>query len=226
MGRVPRGAQGAVSTLPHSYGASWDRQRPHTLRQQSSAEGPTLPSGSEWEREQRRRQREAEQAQRAAERQRLVAERAAKQAHVEDRAAESDRRTHEIEQRVATLQTLLLSGLVEPSPFSLKSLRRRPQQIAFDAQGLDRPVPKPQWSDYEPAPPGFLERMFGGRQRYEADVSAARGKFEADVARAAQQDVARKRRLQDHSQQHAAAVREAERDAKPSTHNSLSWMSW
>jgi restriction system protein len=136
-------------------------------------------SGSyrDWEAEQRRKQRAREQAAKEKEQRRKAAERERANKEASERDEDAATRTRGVEQRVSGLEGLLRSSLARDPRISLDSLRRRPEVRPLDLGELGVPLPVPQWADFEPEPVRGLRRVFGGQQRHEAVVDAARQAF-------------------------------------------------
>ena len=121
------------------------------------------PPGSyrEWAAE----QRAADQAEKRAEQQRKAAERdrLAKEAIARD--DEATAKTAAVDRQVATLQGLLRASLSRDPRISLATLRQRAEVSPLELGQLARPLPAPQWADFEPEPPRAFGRMFGGQAR-------------------------------------------------------------
>jgi restriction system protein len=123
-------------------------------------------------------QRAAEQEAKRAEQQRKAGERERLAEEATDRDEEAAAKTADIERQVATLQGLLHSSLARDPTISLASLRRRMAAPPLDLGQLATPIGAPQWADFEPEPPGMLQRRFGGQKRYEAAREEATRAFD------------------------------------------------
>jgi restriction system protein len=109
---------------------------------------------------------------------------------------------------------LLRSGLGKSGAFRLDELKNDPELPRFSADGLDKPVPEPSWDDFEVRPPGFIERVFGGRQRYELEIAEARRRFSQARAAVAEENERRQRRLADLRRQHERRIGEIKEEAR------------
>ncbi|MER8158876.1 restriction endonuclease [Streptomyces sp. NPDC094472] len=118
--------------------------------------------------EARRRRQEAQQAR--------AYQRRAAQSHREYRQAEALRRTEELEAQVAALQGFLASGCQAPA-FSASSLLRTEDIEPFSSGPLARPVPMPNFAQYQ-AQGGWTasrraQAQAEARTRFERDWQAA-----------------------------------------------------
>jgi restriction system protein len=122
-------------------------------------------------------QRAADQAEKRAEQQRKAAERdrLAKEAIARDDEAAAQ--TAAVDRQVATLQGLLRASLSRDPRISLAALRRRAEVPSLELGQLARPLPAPQWADFEPEPPRAFGRLLGGQARYEAACEEAKRAF-------------------------------------------------
>ncbi len=121
---------------------------------------------------------EARRAERASRKRR--AEQAAQQ-YFADRAAEADRRSRVLADRVAELRTLLERGLRRNPRIDLAGMRAEFTQPAPDLGSVGRRAIPPDWSRYEPPPPSVVGRLAGGA-RYRQQVADARAAYEAAKA--------------------------------------------
>ena len=132
--------------------------------------------------------RAAEQASRADARAIAEAEKRRKQAYLEARQAEVAAKNTALQASIIELDELLSDTLRRDDHIDLQTLKRRPQHPAFNPGADADPLPapqqpryqaEPQWTQFEPVKPTGLAKAFGGRGRYERDVSAATERFEA-----------------------------------------------
>jgi restriction system protein len=202
-----------------SLWAELQRERAHRLRQEQLALRREAQVAA-------RARREYEQATRAAARQATADAKERKRLHAEARKAEAATMTSELQARVAQLDSMLTAGIRRRPLVTFASLKRSPSYLPFDAGGLDRPSPAPDWQQFAPAPPSGLGRVFGGAARYAREEAAARATFEAEQRRHAAAETERRRRLADRRaaydraaaaaasavQSHNASVDQFERD--------------
>jgi restriction system protein len=139
--------------------------------------------------------RQAQQAQRAAERAAAAASRDAKARHIASRRDEAERKTAEVEQWVTVLSRLLAEGIRRPARVDLRRFKRTLRSTAFDPGELENPAQRPAWSQFEPAEPGMLSTLFGGRERHQTAVARARRRFDEATTRWEQQEHQRTQRL-------------------------------
>ncbi|MEV5704490.1 restriction endonuclease [Actinoallomurus sp. NPDC052274] len=138
-------------------------------------------------------EREREQARRAAARQAAQDEREHKRLYIEERKAEAADLAADLQERIEELDSVLVAGVRRRPDASFASLRRTFQPPPFEPEGLDRPVPQPQW--VPPRPPSAVGNLFGGRARYEREEAAARQAYERERARHAAVEADRLRLL-------------------------------
>jgi restriction system protein len=194
---------------------------------------------TEWQREVARRQRLEQQQRLAAEREakrqiqadqqaaRAAARIAAldqkerKRLYIEDRKAEVASMVSELQARVAELDAVLVVGIRPLPAVTFTSLKQSPAFPAFNAGGLDRPAPQPQWEQFAPPPPSGLGRLFGGSGRHERQEAIAREAYDQACAQHAASEANRRRRLAERRREYerqaaaaadAAAARNAEVD--------------
>jgi restriction system protein len=156
-------------------------------------------------------QKERERRERQAEKDRIAAEAAA-------RDEEAVAKTEAIERRVAELENLLRSSLARDPRISFDSLRITVAVPPLDLGSLADPIPEPQWDDFAPRPPGSLQRILGGRQRYQALVEAAEQAFASAQDDRRQREAARQRMAAEAQASWATMAAEAKRKAE--AHNS------
>jgi restriction system protein len=155
--------------------------------------GGSGSSGSyrQWAAEQRAR----EQAGKRAEAERKAREREQAAAESAARDEEALRKSAALDQRIAQLETLLLSSLRRDPRISFASLKRSVAIPPLNLGTLATPIPLPQWTDYEPPPPRGLQRMFGGSQRHQNELDDAMRRFTQVQADHQQQETVRRRRI-------------------------------
>ncbi len=158
--------------------------------------------------------REKEKARRRAEREAAATERERKRLRIEQRQAEADRRTVDCEARVEELASLLTSDDPGGSAPSFGELKKSPRPPTFDPQGLNVPLPEPEWEDLAPNPPGLLDRILGGRRAYEDALDRARGKFEEQKKAHSLGETERLRKLEELRGEHARRIEESENIAR------------
>jgi restriction system protein len=152
-------------------------------------------------------QKERERRERQAEKDRIAAEAVA-------RDEEAVARTKAIERRVAELENLLRSSLARDPRISFDSLRVTAAGPPLDLGSLADPLPEPQWAEFAPRPPGGLQRILGGRQRYQASVEAAEQAFASAQDDHRQREAARQRMAAEARASWAMRTAEAKRKAE------------
>ena len=110
------------------------------------------------------------------------------------------------------MQNLLQSSLTRDPTISIASLRRHVEIPPLDLDQLAVPIAAPQWADFEPEPPRGLQRIFGGRQRYEAACEAARRAFDQAQADHRNREAQRLSQVDDARQTHDRQVADAQRE--------------
>ncbi|MFJ6724444.1 restriction endonuclease [Streptomyces sp. NPDC091281] len=143
-----------------------------------------------WAEAQRQRQRHLEaeaRQQRQREQQARAYQRRAAQSHREYRQAEAQRRTDELDARVASLQGLLAAGCRAPA-FRADSLLKAVDIAPFAPGPLARPVPMPDFQHYQ-AQGGWTANR---RAQAQAD---ARARYEHDWQQAQAAEAQRQRQL-------------------------------
>jgi restriction system protein len=158
---------------------------------------------------------EARRAERAARKRR--AEEARRQ-YFAGRAAEADRRTRELADRVVELRTLLERGLRRNPRIDLAGLRAEFTQPAPDLGSVGWRAIPPDWSRYEPPPPSVLDRL-AGQARHRQQLAAARAAYEA--ARAEYERAEAERQLRFDEARRRYATRLAEERRRVQEHNQL-----
>jgi len=108
------------------------------------------------------------QAARQAEQQRKAHEREQKLQAEQQLVASAEAKTRAVERRVEDLGGLLRHSLRSPVRLDPAKRKKRPEIPPLDLGPHATPVPAPQWTDFEPQPPGMLGKVFGGQRRHEA----------------------------------------------------------
>lgn len=160
---------------------------------------------SEWERQQAALMREQERRRREGERLAKDAERRRKQEHLESQQRAAEARTAALEQQIKALDGLLTDSLSRPA-LTFQQLKVSFEPPMFDPGPLRNPRPAPQWSEYAPAEPRGLSRLFGGIARYEREMVQARGRFDAAQQQYHQEETHRKRALSEARAEHERKV--------------------
>jgi restriction system protein len=142
---------------------------------------------------------------------RAAAERATA-AYFAERAADADRRTRELDERVAELRGVLARGLRRPPRVDLAGLRRELVLPPLDLGAVGWGTAPPTWDRYEPAPAGALGRLVGGGPRHRRAVAAARAAYDRALAEHERAEADRMRRFADARARHRAAVAAARRE--------------
>lgn len=152
-------------------------------------------------------QKERERLERQAEKDRIAAE-------VVARDNEAAAKTQAIERRVSELENLLRSSLARDPRITFDSLRGTAAVPPLDLGSLADPIPEPQWADFAPRPPGGLQRILGGRQRYQASFEAAEQAFANAKDDHRQREAARQRMVAEARASWAMRTAEAKRKAE------------
>jgi restriction system protein len=146
-------------------------------------------------------QEQLKQAQRDTQRATTAAARDERAKYLASRREEAERRTADVTRWVAILDGLLAEGVRRTARIDLQRFKRSFKPSTFDPGSLAIPVRRPEWRQFEPAPPGLLSTIFGGRERHEAAVAEARRRFDDAMASWETQE----RRRQQHLMQARAA---------------------
>jgi restriction system protein len=150
---------------------------------------------SDFIRMQQSQLRQAQRDQRAAERAATTAEREAKARYIASRREEAERRTANVTQWVAILDGLLVEGVRRSAKIDLQRFKRAMSRTVFDPGDLGISAEQPEWSHFEPTPPGVLSKLFGGQERHQAAVSRARRRFDEATTSWGQHEREREERL-------------------------------
>lgn len=138
-----------------------------------------------------------------------AAGRATTQYHA-DRAADAERRTRDLADRVAELGGLLDRGLRRPAGIDLDGLRREPVLPPLDLTWVGWAAAPPDWGRYEPVPPSAVGRLLD-RGRYQRSVAAARAAYDEAVAGHARAEADRQRRFAVARERHRGQIAAARR---------------
>jgi restriction system protein len=172
---------------------------------------------SEFFRMQQNQLKQAQRDQRNAERAAAAAARDERAKYLASRRDEAERRTADVTRWVAILDGLLREGVRRTARIDLQRFRRTFKPSTFDPGSLATPAQRPEWQQFEPAAPGMLSTLFGGRERHEAAVSRARRRFDDAMASWEAQERDRLQRL---TQARAAfEIRMARERAECAEHN-------
>ncbi len=179
-----RTAEWQVATLTHS---NIHRRRPrgHLRSRRTLAFSITWVDGvdgwrmasnrrsgsSDFYRVQQNQLRQAQRDQRAAERAAAAAEREEKAKHLASRREEAERRTADVTRWAAMLDELLVEGLRRTAKIDMQRFKRTVPRMVFNPGHLASPAEPPDWRQFEPAAPGMLSTVFGGRERHQAAVA-------------------------------------------------------
>jgi restriction system protein len=157
------------------------RQRQQALRMEAQAAA--------------RARKEREQAAHAAKRQAAVDAKERKRLYIDERKAEAASMASELQARATELDSVLTAGIRQDPLVTFASLKRSPSYPPFDAGGLERPLPAPNWEQFAPSPPSSVGRIFGGSARYERQETAARAAYQGELHQHATAEAERRRRL-------------------------------
>ena len=98
-----------------------------------------------------------------------------KRLYVESRKAEAVSMASELRDRIAELDSVLTAGIRQHPLVAFPSLKHSPGYPPFDAGGLDRSRPAPDWEQFAPPRPSGLGKLLGGAARYQREETAAQG---------------------------------------------------
>jgi restriction system protein len=157
-----------------------------------------------YARELARQARERERARRAAEAEAKRKAREEKLAHEAARAQEAVDRTSVAENDAEQLSKLLRTAVLEGQPLTFDRLRQEFVPSLFVApKGRTKAAPVPRWEEYEPeAPRGLLGALGFGRRGYDAEVEAARKRFDRALRDHARDEKKRVEKLEKARAQH------------------------
>ncbi|MET8106629.1 restriction endonuclease [Streptomyces mirabilis] len=157
-----------------------------------------------YARELARQAREREKAQKAAEAEARKKARAEKSAYEAARAQEAADRTSVTEHDAEQLSHLLRASVVGGRPLTFERLKQEFVPSPFlPPKGRTKAAPLPRWEEYEPEPPrGLLGALGFGRRGYDADVEAARKRFDRALRDHARDEKKRVAKLEEARAQH------------------------
>lgn len=157
-----------------------------------------------YARELARKAREREKAQKAADAEARRKAREEKQAYEAARAQEAVDRTSVTEHDAEQLSHLLRTSVVDGRPLTFERLKQEFVPSPFvPPKGRTKAAPLPRWEEYEPEPPrGLLGSLGFGRRGYDADVEAARKRFDRALRDHARDEKKRVAKLQEARAQH------------------------
>lgn len=192
-GAQPPGARAAKSTP----GA--------TSRRQPGGKQDLVAKAQAEQHRLRMQEQQRRAAARADDQQRLRQQLALREAHNRQREQEAVRRTAEVQDRVAGLESILSTGLARSSRIDLDALLRPRELPGFDPGELARPAPQPAWEAFAPSN-GPLAGLWGGQARRQRREAAAREAYERAKASWERAERERERRLAEARRVHEARV--------------------
>lgn len=142
---------------------------------------------SEWQRMQAAQQREADRQAREQARLAKEREKAAQQLYLAGRQRQAENQTAAVDRQIRTLDEILTSILLL-RPLTFDHLKVVPRPAAFNPGSLATAQPAPDWSAFAPPEPGGLNRLLGGKARYERQLAEARAQFDTAMAGYQQQE--------------------------------------
>jgi restriction system protein len=145
------------------------------------------------------------------------AARAAKQAttlsrqnHLQQRAEEVESLNEDLEQQVEELTTLLSTGLAAAEPLNFGTLKRQPGMNPFTPGKLAQKVPEPTLDRYMPPPLTGLHKLLpNSRRTYAEACELATRRYESDLAKYGEHEVAREKKLAEARVAHQLEVERA-----------------
>lgn len=149
----------------------------------------------------------AAEARRADRARRKIRDEEATRKYFADRAADTQRRTRQVEARVEELRTILDRGLRRTPRIDLAGLREQFHQPAPDLGAVGWRAVAPDWSRFEPEPPSVLGRVVGA-VRYERQLEVARAAYGQAVADYEKVEAERQRRFADARQRYTSQLAE------------------
>ncbi|MGW5064249.1 restriction endonuclease [Streptomyces sp. NPDC004096] len=170
-----------------------------------------------YARELARKSRERERARKAAEAEAKRKAREEKLRHEAARAQEAVDRTSVAENDAEQLSRLLRTAVLDAYPLTFERLSQEFTPSLFvPPKGRSKAAPLPRWEEYEPEPPrGLLGALGFGRRGYDAEVEAARQRFDTALRDHAQDERKRVEKLnqararhEERNRQEAARVEE------------------
>ncbi|QIB42818.1 restriction endonuclease [Streptomyces aureoverticillatus] len=157
-----------------------------------------------------RQAKERDKARKAAEAEAKRKAREGKAAYETARAQEAVNRTSVAEDDAEQLTKLLRSSVLNGKPLTFDRLRQEFTPSPFaPPKGRTKAAPQPQWWQHEPEPPRGLLGAFGfGRRGYNAEVEAARERFDRALRDHTRDEKTRTEKLARAREQHEEANRE------------------
>ncbi|MCC6564706.1 MAG: restriction endonuclease [Chloroflexi bacterium] len=188
----------------------------------------------EMERQQRRAIREREQQVKALqrahekaarERAKLAAQVAKNQKEQEkerqrqytaSREADIELKNAELDDRIATLESVLSTTLEIDDYIDLDELKEKPEYPPLEILSqYTSPVAEPEFSAYEPpAPTGISAYLPNVRSRYASEFEIAKKRYEADLAKAREREAFRLKRIAEIKAAHAESVAKIDAEIK------------
>jgi restriction system protein len=157
-------------------------------------------------------QREADRQAREQARLAKEREKAAQQQYLVDRQRQAENQTAAVDRQVRTLDEILTS-ILPLRPLTFDRLKIVPRPAAFSPGPLATAQPAPDWSAYAPPEPGGLNRLLGGKARYERQLAECRAQFDTATASYQQQENQRQRALAKAKADHDRMVVDARSEA-------------
>ncbi|MEU1307287.1 restriction endonuclease [Streptomyces cinnamoneus] len=121
------------------------------------------------------------------------------------RAQDAVDRTSVVGHDAEQLSSLLRTAVVDSRPLTFDSLRQEFTPSVFAPKAaLSRETPTPRWEEYEPTPPrGLLGALGFGRRAYDAEVEAARKRYDSALRDQARKEQKRLKKVQEERNRHA-----------------------
>lgn len=154
----------------------------------------------------------AEQAARAAQRAAVADERERKRLYTEARVTEVAADNADIQARLEELDHVLQATLEVDDHIDFARLKKLVRRPPFNAGPLGSPLQPPDWRRFEPPAPSGLGKMFG-QAKYQQQVMAAQGQFQAAQAQHAAAEADRQRRLAAAHSEYQKRCEQTEREA-------------
>ncbi|MFH9735681.1 restriction endonuclease [Streptomyces sp. NPDC017260] len=157
-----------------------------------------------YARELARQAKEREKARKAAEAEAKRKAREAKLAYEAARSQEASDRTSVAEHDAEQLSKLLRTAVLDQRPLTFDRLRQDfVAQPFVPPKGRTKAAPLPRWEEFEPsAPRGILGALRFGRRGYDAEVEAARKRFDRSLRDHAREEKKRVEKLEKARVQH------------------------
>lgn len=157
-----------------------------------------------YARELARQAKERERARKAAEAEAKRKAREAKLAYEAARSQEAIDRTSVAEHDAEQLSKLLRTAVLDQRPLTFDRLRQDfVTQPFVPPKGRTKAAPLPRWEEFEPsAPRGILAALGFGRRGYDAEVEAARKRFDRSLRDHAREEKKRVEKLEKARVQH------------------------